>query len=100
MDKINGMRGFLDVFSTLYPRIQEVDFRDDVLSLEVPVYVIMGRYEARGREIPAREWFELLEAPTKELVEFDNSGHRPHFEEPAKFSSLMKQIANETYRSG
>jgi len=99
MDKINGMRGFLDVFSTLYPRIQEVDFRDDVLDLEVPVYVVMGRYEARGREIPAREWFELLEAPTKELIEFDNSGHRPHFEEPAKFSSLMSRVADETYRS-
>ncbi|MBS3789207.1 MAG: alpha/beta hydrolase [Candidatus Bipolaricaulota bacterium] len=99
MDKINGMRGFFDVFSILYPRIQEVDFRNDVLRLEVPVYIVMGKYEARGRETPAREWFGLLEAPTKELIEFDNSGHRPHFEEPAKFSSIMSRVADETYRS-
>ncbi|MBS3793209.1 alpha/beta hydrolase [Candidatus Bipolaricaulota bacterium] len=99
MDKINGMRGFFDVFSILYPRIQEVDFRNDVLRLEVPVYIVMGKYEARGRETPAREWFGLLEAPTKELIEFDNSGHRPHFEEPAKVSSIMSRVADETYRS-
>lgn len=74
-----GKRGFLDVFSILYPRIQEVVFRDDVLKLEIPAYIVMGKYEARGRETLAREWFELLEAPTKELIEFDNSGHRPHF---------------------
>ncbi|MBS3787321.1 alpha/beta fold hydrolase [Candidatus Bipolaricaulota bacterium] len=97
MDKINGMRGFLDVFSILYPRIQEVDFRDDVLSLEVPVYMVIGKYEARGRKIPAKEWFEILSAPVKELVEFDNSGHRPNFEEPAKFASFMVQVADTTY---
>ena len=99
MDKINGMRGFLDVFSILYPKIQEVNFRNNVLSLEVPVYVVIGKYEARGRETLAREWFELLEAPNKELIEFVNSGHRPHFEEPEKFSSLMRRVAEDTYRS-
>ena len=98
MDKINGMRGFLDVFSILYPKIQEVDFRNDALSLEVPMYMVMGKYEARGRETPAREWFELLKAPNKELIEFDNSGHRPHFEEPGKFDGLMKRIADNTYQ--
>jgi len=94
MDKINGMRGFLDVFSILYPRIQEVDFRNEVRSLEVPVYMVMGKYEARGRKIPAMDWFELLGAPNKELIEFDNSGHRPHFEEPVKFARVMEKVSH------
>jgi len=97
MDRINAMRGFLDVFSTLYPRIQDLDLRREVMDLGVPAYIVIGKYEARGREIPTKEWFETLEAPTKELVIFENSGHRPNFEEPTKFARLMERVVGETY---
>lgn len=93
MDRVNGLRSFLDVFSVLYPQIQDVDFRRDVTRLETPVYVVLGAHEAHGRAVLAREWFEMLEAPSKELVVFEHSGRRPLFEEPGAFAALMARVA-------
>jgi proline iminopeptidase len=99
MDRINGMRAFLDAFSVLYPQLQAIDFRSDVPSLDVPVYVVVGKHEARGRAILANQWFEMLEAPSKEMVIFEHSGHRPLFEEPAAFASVMTRVLDNTYVS-
>jgi pimeloyl-ACP methyl ester carboxylesterase len=97
MDRINGLRAFLDTFSVLYPQLQGIDLRHDVPRLNVPVYMVIGEHEARGRAIPASEWFEMLEAPSKERTVFKHSGHRPLFEEPAVFTSLMARVLVDTY---
>jgi pimeloyl-ACP methyl ester carboxylesterase len=98
MDRINGLRSFLDTFSILYPQIQEIDFRQDIPALEVPVTLVIGAHEARGRAVLAEAWFEMLDAPSKELVVFEHSGHRPSFEQPAAFVSVMTRLVEETYR--
>ncbi len=95
MDKLNGLRGFLDTFSVLYPQLRDLDFREDVARLELPVYVVTGLHEARGRAVPAEEWYGLLQAPSKQWITFEHSGHRPVFEEPAAFASLMARIVDE-----
>jgi pimeloyl-ACP methyl ester carboxylesterase len=98
MDRINGLRSFLDTFSILYPQIQDVDLRQDAAALEVPVTIVLGEHEARGRAVLAVEWFEMLEAPSKDLIVFEHSGHRPSFEEPAAFVSVMTRVVEETHR--
>ncbi len=35
------------------------------------------------------EWFPMLEAPSKDLVVFERSGHRPLFEQPRPFTDYM-----------
>jgi pimeloyl-ACP methyl ester carboxylesterase len=99
MDKVNGFRSFLDTFAILYPQLQEIDFRTDVTSLAVPYYMVIGAHEARGRAVLANEWFEMLSAPSKEKIVFDHSGHRPLFEQPGDFASLMADVLEDTYRS-
>ncbi len=96
MDRINGLRSFLDTFSVLYPQLQDIDFRTDATTIEVPVYLAVGAHEARGRAVLADEWFAMLQAPAKERVVFEHSGHRPQFEEPAAFAALMRRVAAET----
>jgi len=97
IDRVNGLRGFLDTFAVLYPQIQDVDLRDDVPRLDVPVTVVLGAHEARGRAVLAREWFDMLDAPSKELVVFEHSGHRPLFEEPGEFARVMAAVRDATY---
>lgn len=99
IDRINGLRSFLDTFSVLYPQLRDVDFRRDATELEVPYYMVIGAHEARGRALLANEWFEMLAAPSKERVVFEHSGHRPQFEEPGQFAALMRRVLSETSAS-
>lgn len=96
MDRINAFRGFLDTGATLYPQLQDVDFRQDVRVLEVPLYMIQGEHEARGRAVPAEEWFEMLDAPTKEMFVFEGSGHRPNFDRPGDFAEVMRHVLEQS----
>jgi len=47
----------------------------------------------------ANEWFDMLDAPSKEEIVFDGAGHRPQFDRPGKFAELMRDIVRETYVS-
>lgn len=97
MDRINGLRGFLDTFSVLYPQLQNIDFRRDARSLDVPFYMVTGRYEARGRAVLADEWYAMLQAPAKQRIVFGASGHRPNFDQPERFAEVMRDVMNATY---
>jgi pimeloyl-ACP methyl ester carboxylesterase len=96
MDRINAFKGFLDTNATLYPQLQGIDFRADVLQLDVPYYMVLGEHEARGRAVLANQWFETLEAPSKERVVFEGSGHRAHFDRPGEFAQLMRDVLADT----
>lgn len=96
MERVNAFRGFLDTNGTLYPQLQNIDFRSDLTSLKVPYYMVIGEHEARGRAVLATEWFDLLQAPEKEMVVVDGVGHRPNFEKPGVFAELMRRVLAET----
>ncbi len=89
LELMHAFAGFFDTFTVLYPQLQEIDFRKDAAHLAVPLYLMGGRYEAPGRLGPAKQWFDLLDAPTKEWIHFDTSGHRPLFEQPEEFHQQM-----------
>jgi pimeloyl-ACP methyl ester carboxylesterase len=89
LDKVNKLKALFDMGSVMYPQVQRVDFRRDVPSLAVPVYVVMGAHELRARTEPAREWFDRLTAPAKHWITFDRSGHVPQFEEFDRFHDLL-----------
>jgi pimeloyl-ACP methyl ester carboxylesterase len=96
MDRINAFRGFLDTVGTLYPQLQGIDFREDVVTLDVPVYMVLGEHEARGRAVLANEWFDMLEAPSKEAFIFEGSGHRAHFDRPGDFAEVMRHVLTQS----
>jgi proline iminopeptidase len=92
VDKVHLLGAFMDFFSVVYPQIQGVDLRKDAGRLEVPVYFVQGAHEADGRARPFAEWYGALEAPSKQLIVLDTSGHRPLFEQPDAFVDAMTQI--------
>jgi len=91
LEQIHALGAFMDTFSVLYPQIQHIDFRTDATELDVPVYLVQGRHEARGRAELANEWFAELQAPTKKMIVLDTSGHRPLFEQPEQFYEVMTE---------
>ncbi len=98
VDKANVIRGLVDTFSLMYPQLQEIDFRADVPALEVPVYLLDGANELRGRRDLAHEWFAQLQAPTKEMITYTDAGHSVVFEEADAFLRLMNEkVVPATY---
>lgn len=99
VEKVNVLRGLIDMFSIMYPQIQEIDFRQDVPRLDVPVYILDGEAELAARRELALEWYEMLEAPVKRLYSFENGGHSVAFEQfEALEEILVGTVLPETYR--
>lgn len=91
LEKVHVLGGTLNVFSFLYPQLQEVDFRTQVTTLAIPVYLVQGGRETRARAEPAAEWFRVLRAPTKQLITFPDAGHRALFQQPELFNQVMTE---------
>ena len=96
IEQLRGMPAVAETFAVLYPRLSDTDFRIQVPSLDVPVYLVEGKYEAAGRETLAAEWFKLLSAPRKHYVVFENSGHTPPYDEPGHFAEFMGEVLQAT----
>ena len=98
IDNVNLLRGLLDSFTLLYPQLQAIDFRTDVPRLDVPVYLLDGVHELRGRRELAREWFAELSAPSKQLITYEDAGHAVAFEQADAFHHLLvEEIVPATY---
>ncbi len=98
VDKVNVLRGLLDMASVLYPRIQQVDFRQDVTRLDVPVYILDGEAELAARRDIALEWYDMLDAPIKRIYSFKNAAHAVAFEQFSEFHRIMLEtVVPETY---
>ncbi|MEP6855948.1 MAG: alpha/beta fold hydrolase [Pedococcus sp.] len=96
LDQIHIFGGFMDTFSVLYPQLQDLDLRTQATRLDVPVYLAQGAHETPGRAGPAKQWFDLLDAPSKQMLTFDTSGHRALWEQPAQFHDLMTTVLAQT----
>ena len=98
VEKVNVLRGLIDMFTVMYPQLQEIDFRRDAQRLAVPVYMLDGAAELTSRRDLALEWFNRLEAPQKRLFTFENAAHSVSFEQYQAFHKiLLETIKPETY---
>jgi pimeloyl-ACP methyl ester carboxylesterase len=98
VEKVNVMRGLIDMFTIMYPQLQEIDFRQDVPRLGVPVYILDGTAELAARRDLALDWYNQLEAPSKQIYTYDNAGHSVAFEQfSALHQILTGTILPETY---
>jgi hypothetical protein len=68
VDKINHTRGLVDSFPVVYPQLENLDFKTQAAKLEVPVYIFAGRDDVNAMSSLVEEYFNLLEAPRKELI--------------------------------
>lgn len=76
----------------LWEDLKRFDLRQKAPRIEVPVYILVGKYDVIVSASLAKEYFEMLDAPAgKTLILFENSAHRPFDEEREKFLRVMKQ---------
>jgi pimeloyl-ACP methyl ester carboxylesterase len=99
LDRVYYLLGLMNTFNVVYPQLQEMDLRQDAARLDLPVYIVLGRHDMNNPSQIPEEYFNLLEAPSKQLIFFENSGHGMIWEEAGLFHDLMvNTILPETYQ--
>jgi pimeloyl-ACP methyl ester carboxylesterase len=99
LDRLYYLLGLMNTFNVVYPQLQEMDFRLDAPRLDLPVYLMLGRHDMNNPYQIPEEYFNLLEAPSKQLYFFEDSGHGMIWEEADKFHDLMiNTVLVETYQ--
>lgn len=95
IDKINYFRGIINTFNSVYQQLYEIDLRNDVKKSEVPVYFFIGRHDINAPTSLVEDYYNKLEAPQKELIWFEKSGHSPWINESDKFINELKMKFTE-----
>ena len=89
LDRIYYLLGLMNTFNAVYPQLQELDLRDSVTNFDLPVYIVLGRHDMNNPSQIPEDYFNQIEAPNKQLIFFEDSGHGMIWEEAAKFHDLM-----------
>jgi pimeloyl-ACP methyl ester carboxylesterase len=90
-EKVNLWRGraFSRSFG-LWDQLLWIDLRTTVLHLDIPVYLLEGRYDYTCASELARDYFRRLDAPIKGFYEFTDSAHSPVLEQPEAAHRILQ----------
>jgi pimeloyl-ACP methyl ester carboxylesterase len=84
-DKVAWALGPVFTLNAVYPQLWDVDLRAQAAELEVPVYFFTGRHDVNAPPALVEEYYQVLDAPHKEIVYFEHSGHNPWVSEADLF---------------
>jgi len=91
-DLPNIQRGFRFSLDAMWTEVSALNLMKVVPALQIPVFFLLGR---RDHQVPAdtsAAYFNVLTAPSKRLVWFEESGHEPFVDEPDKFNVAMVEL--------
>lgn len=92
LDKINYLRGIVNTFNDVYPQLYDIDLRADYHTVQVPVYFFLGRHDINAPISLVEDYFDILEAPEKEIVWLEHSGHSPWINESTLFIEEILRV--------
>jgi pimeloyl-ACP methyl ester carboxylesterase len=84
-----SIRGYKKVLSAMWPTVTDYDFVKECNKFETPYYIFQGRHDKNTPSDLVEEFYNVIDAPDKDLIWFENSAHSPMKEEPEKCKSLM-----------
>jgi proline iminopeptidase len=91
-DVLRTVRGITSTQAALLPELATLDLVRSLPRLEVPIVMVQGRLDQVAPSAAAERYANSLDAPSKELVWFEDSAHTPHLEEPEKFRELLMRV--------
>jgi len=95
IDKYNWAAGLFRTLDQVFPQLYNINFRKSATKLEVPMYFLLGRHDLNAPTYLAEEYYQLLNAPKKELVWFEHSGHAPWNTEADRYVKEVKRIVDD-----
>jgi len=88
-DLLNILRGVRFSTNTMWDEVSRLNLMQLAPALQMPVLFFIGRHDHVVDPRASAAYFDMLTAPQKEFVRFEDSAHEPAAEEPAKFHALM-----------
>ena len=89
-DFIGVALGYKKVLKAMWPEVGQEDL-SKYTKFSIPILVFDGRLDMNTPAELVEDWFSKIEAPYKELIWFENSGHNPMSDEPVKFKTLLRE---------
>lgn len=84
-------KGHVFVLEKMWPEVGATDFPTSCTRFKVPYFIFDGRLDQNTPAALVEDYFNQIEAPQKELIWFENSGHNPMNDEPEKFKKLLRE---------
>jgi pimeloyl-ACP methyl ester carboxylesterase len=91
-DIVRTMRGASAPQAELLAEGARLDLVRTLCRLEVPVVMVQGRLDQVQPSEVAQRWFDVLEAPRKDLIWFEHSAHTPQLDEPVRFRDVLLRV--------
>ncbi len=86
------MKGIEFCQNALLPELSGLDLFKKVTKVNLPVHFMQGSLDAIAPPLRGKAYYDQFQATDKSFTAFEKSAHSPHFEEPEKFSRLVKSI--------
>lgn len=85
------VKGYKLVLNSMWTQVGKTDFTKTCTSFAAPIFIFNGRWDMNTPAVLVEDWFDMIEAPVKELHWFEDSGHNPMMDEEKKFKELLKE---------
>ena len=89
-DLIGYIKGYKFVLRNMWKEVGTTDFEKTCTKFKAPIFIFDGRLDYNTPSELVEHWFNMIEAPRKELHWFESSGHNPMSDEGDKFKKLLK----------
>ena len=84
-------RGALTLPDKLWGEVIANNFFETASKLDVPVRITQGRHDYNTPSEIVSRWIDMLDAPAKEIVWFEESAHSPIKEEPELWGRVIRE---------
>ena len=91
LDLLGTLWGYKRTLTMMWPRLTDYDFIRDCNTFEMPYFIFQGRHDNNTPSALVEAFCEAIQAPKKELVWFENSGHGPIAEERELYLRLLRE---------
>ncbi len=95
LDNLRFFAGMATSLIKVWPHVDGIDLPNQAKTFKIPVYFLIGRYDYNTPWELSERYFNLLSAPKKKYVWFENSAHAPNYEEPEAFGNELKKIRDD-----
>ena len=91
LDTISLVRGMLLSCKIMFLQMMAIDLENKT-NLQVPFLILAGRHDYIAPPEPAYDYFEKAQAPYKNHIWFEESGHNLFFEETNKCIDVIRDL--------